>query len=60
MMLSTVNVRRAAWTVRGLAGTPAASSSTLVVRVQREDGVALTADDHHEERGRQSDEDEDG
>lgn len=30
------------------------------MRVQREDGVALTADDHHEERGRQSDEDEDG
>jgi len=47
----------AARTVGRLAGSPAAATP---VRVEREDGVALTADDRHNKRRRQRDEDEDG
>ena len=38
----------------------AATTTTPTARVESEDGVALAADDRHEERGDERDEDEDG
>jgi len=37
-----------------------AAATATPARVQRENGVAFAADDRHEERGDQRDEDEDG